>query len=122
MANNGSIEELSSQTERLRKEKVKFLTEITDLKKDKAELAEKFNLTERTLKEAQKKIETLTSKLTSTEEYLNLKINAVNNLVDKIKLLESKPSEAIKNSSKLEKIKRILSLKGFLSEKEFESI
>ena len=191
-----SSENLTQQLDRLKKEKVNFLAEITQLTRIKSELEEKLSSAEKKIREAEKriseaqgnmaqtnefkkqfaekekKIQALESELTSkvrgfesvkksldakiiekdreidqlrtklaatlsekngeiqslskkmkdAEAYLNVKINAVNTLNDVINDFKTKLLEAGRAPKVLEKIKKAIKGKVFLSEEELEEI
>ena len=168
------LEPIKEKYEELKKEKVKFLTEIAQLVKSKEQLKGKIAQTENSLKKvglesynatdlqnhfsekekkiseletelknkvrefesAQKqwnekylrleveieklkslndKIRELETKMENAEDYIQLKIRAVNNLNDQIKRLDDVPKI-------LEKIKHVMELQGFLNEKDLERL
>ncbi len=74
------------------------------------------------LKNKNEEIENFKKKLKESEAYIELKVKAVNNLHDNIKVLEDKLAEAEKIPKILEKIKNSVKLKGFLSEKELDDL
>lgn len=196
MISKESSDNLTQQLERLKKEKVQFLTEITQITKIKSELESKLSILEKKLYEAEKKfsglqgnvaqtnefkklfaekekkiqaleseltnkvrgfesvkksleaktiekdreidqlrtklaatssqkdeeIRSLGKKLKDAEAYLNVKINAVNTLNDVINDFKTKLLEAGKAPQILDKIKKAIRGKVFLSEEELEEI